>query len=289
MPEATIHWRAFQSLQQVAEVGDRFISYVEQGTGEPVILIHGIPTWGYLWQGVMSALSRQYRTVIPDLQGFGYSDKNDRFDRSIQAQASMLERWIDALQIDRAMVVAHDIGGGVALRLAIHHPGRVSKLCLLNTVCYDSWPIEAMLQLGHPETRRKLSASSLLTLLSQALKQGFASSPGATLLEGLLAPYATEVGKRSLIRNAAALNTNLTTELTPFLSGLQIPTLILWGEDDSFQPVRFGVRLARDIPNAQLVRIKDAKHFVMVDQPQAVLHEVEAFLRNRGNALRNGI
>jgi pimeloyl-ACP methyl ester carboxylesterase len=98
-------------------------------------------------------------------------------------------------------------------------------------------------------------------------------------LNGLLAPYATEVGKLSLIRNAAALNTNLTTELTPLLAGLKIPTLILWGEEDVFQPVRFGERLARDIPHARLVRLKEARHFVMCDQPQAVTDHVTAFLQ----------
>ncbi|WP_083448201.1 alpha/beta fold hydrolase [Nitrospira moscoviensis] len=229
-----------------------------QSSSESVIFIHGIPTWGYLWHGVLPALPQQYRLLTPDLIGFGYSDKGDRFDRSIQAQAVMLERWMDALKIEAATVIAHDIGGGVALRLATLRPGRVSKLCLLNTVCYDSWPIEAMLQLGHPEARRKLSASSMLTLLRQALKQGFASSPDAALLDGLLAPYATEVGKLSLIRNAAALNTNLTTEITPLLPSLAMPTLILWGEDDVFQSVRFGERLARDIPKAQLMRIQHA-------------------------------
>lgn len=211
--------------------------------------------------------------------GFGYSDKGDRFDRSIRAQALTIERWMDALTIDTATVVAHDIGGGVALRLATLRPGRISKLCLLNTVCYDSWPIEAMLQLGHPEARRKLSASSVLTLLRQPLKQGFAVSPDAALLDGLLAPYATEVGKLSLIRNAAALNTNLTTELTRLLPGLKIPTLVLWGEEDVFQPIRFGERLARDIPHARLIRLKEARHFVMCDQPQAVANHVAAFLQ----------
>jgi pimeloyl-ACP methyl ester carboxylesterase len=75
----------------------------------------------------------------------------------------------------------------------------------------------------------------------------------------------TEVGKLSLIPNTCALNTSLTTELMPFLPRLVIPTLILWGEDAVFQPVRFGERLARDIPHARLVKIKDARHSVMID------------------------
>lgn len=274
-----MNWREFQSMQRVAQLGDRFISYLDEGTGEPVILIHGIPAWGYLWHALTPALATQNRVLAPDLLGFGYSDKSDCFDRSIARQAEMIDAWMDKIGIVRAHIVAHDIGGGVALRLATLFPHRVMRLCVMNTVCYDSWPIEAMLQFGHPETRRKLSAASAITMLKGALKQGFAKSPDDELLDSLLAPYTTEVGKLSLIRNAAALNTNLTTEITALLPKIEAPTLILWGEDDLFQLVKYGERLARDIPGAQLVRVKDARHFLMLDQPDEVAEHVSAFLK----------
>ncbi len=273
-----MNWREFQSMQRVAQLGDRFISYLDEGAGEPVILIHGIPVWGYLWHALTPALATQNRVLAPDLLGFGYSDKSDCFDRSIARQAEMIDAWMDKIGIKRAHIVAHDIGGGVALRLATLFPHRVMRLCVMNTVCYDSWPIEAMLQFGHPETRRKLSAASAITMLKGALKQGFAKSPDDELLDSLLAPYTTEVGKLSLIRNAAALNTNLTTEITALLPKIEAPTLILWGEDDLFQLVKYGERLARDIPGAQLVRVKDARHFLMLDQPDEVAEHVSAFL-----------
>jgi pimeloyl-ACP methyl ester carboxylesterase len=123
-----------------------------------------------------------------------------------------------------------------------------------------------------------MSAGAVLTMLRTALKLGFASSPDDAVLAGLLCPYSTEVGKLSLIRNAAALNTNLTTELTPLLSSIRVPTLILWGEDDRFQPVKYGERLARDIPGAELVRIPDARHFVMFDRPDEIQRHVAAFV-----------
>lgn len=135
-----------------------------------------------------------------------------------------------------------------------------------------------LLLLTHPGARRKLAASTVILLLKQALKQGFATTPADEVMEGLLAPYTTEVGKVSLIRNAAALNTNLTTEITLLLSQIVAPTLILWGEDDTFQLVNYGERLAWDIPGAQLVRIKDARHFVMLDRPEEVVVHLAAFL-----------
>ncbi len=273
-----MQWRDFQKRQRITQIGERFISYVEAGEGDPVVLIHGIPTWGFLWHETIDALKENFRVLVPDLIGFGFSDKRDNFDRSIAAQAEILDQWLETLDVPSAHIVGQDIGGGVALRLATLFPDRVASLCVMNTVCYDSWPIELMLQFGHPEMYRKASASTTMKLLKQALKMGFESSPEDEFLEGLLAPYSTEAGKLSLIRNAAALNTNLTTEITHLLPEIEVPTRIIWGENDKFQLVKYGERLAKDIPGAELVRIADARHFLMIDKPAEVNGALKAFL-----------
>ena len=273
-----MNWRDHQRLQRVVELGDTFISYLDDGAGEPVVLLHGIPTWSYLWAPILPALTRVARVLAPDLAGFGFSDKRDRFDRSIARQTELVVAWMDRIGVPSATVVGHDLGGGVALRLATLHPERVRRLCVLNSVCYDAWPIEVLLQLGHPDANRRLSAARVVRLLTQALKGGFAATPSDGLLDALLAPYATEVGKLSLIRAAAALNTNLTTEITPRLRSIAVPTLILWGEDDVFLPVAYGERLAWDIPDASLVRVAGARHFVMADKPRVVAGRLTTFL-----------
>ncbi|MBA4149053.1 MAG: alpha/beta hydrolase [Verrucomicrobia bacterium] len=273
-----MQWREFQKLQEMTQIGERFISYVEAGDGEPVVLIHGIPTWGYLWHSTIDALKDDFRVLAPDLIGFGYSDKGDNFDRSIAAQAEALDLWLETLDIPSAHIVGQDIGGGVALRMATLFPDRVRSLCVMNTVCYDSWPIELMLQFGHPEMYRKVSASKAMKLLKQALKMGFETSPDDEFLDALLEPYSTETGKLSLIRNASALNTNLTAEITHLLPKIDVPGRILWGENDKFQLVKYGEWLARDIPGAELVRIPNARHFLMIDKPAEVNGALKNFL-----------
>lgn len=276
-----MNWREFQRLQRITELGNRWVSYVDEGVGAPVVLLHGIPTWGYLWQGALSVLANWNRVLIPDLLGFGYSDKRDNFDRSIARQAEMVDTWMQQIGIERAAIVGHDIGGGVALRLATLFPHRVERLCVLNAVSYDSWPIELMLQFGHPQANRTMSASVAINVLRNALKQGFARSPEPDVLDGLLSPYRTEVGKLSLIRNAAALNTNLTTEISELLLRLALPTLIMWGEEDKFQVVKYGERLVEDIDGARLARINNARHFVMFDQPDEVVQLLREFLHEQ--------
>ncbi|MCY7346561.1 MAG: alpha/beta hydrolase [Pyrinomonadaceae bacterium] len=274
-----MNWREFQAKQKAIEIGDRFVSYVDEGAGEPIILIHGIPTWGYLWHKLIPVLSKQNRVLAPDLAGFGYSDKRDNFDRAIDKQAELIDAWMNETGVEAAHIVAHDIGGGVALRLATLFPNRVKKLCVMNGVSYDSWAIEAMIQLGHPSAYKIASASTSVHTLRQMLKQGFAETPEDEILDGIFAPYTTEVGKLSLIRNATALNTNLTTGITHLLPQIEAETLILWGVDDKFQLLKYGERLADDIPNARLVKIENARHFVMIDQPEIVAEYVSNFLK----------
>jgi pimeloyl-ACP methyl ester carboxylesterase len=271
-------WRSFQRRQRIMELGDRFVSYIDEGRGEPVVLLHGMPTWGFLWERSIAALNLRYRILAPDFLGFGYSEKRDCFDRSIARQAEMIDGFLEKLGVQSAHLVGHDIGGGVALRLATLVPRRVRSLCLLNSVCYDSWPVEAMMQWANPGTLRQLAAAKSLKALRESLATGFNFAPDPAWLDGLLSPWRTEVGKISLIRNASALNTNHTVEISRLLPAITVPTLVLWGEDDPFQPVSYGERLAGDIPGASLARIAGARHFVMMDQPERVHRMIRDFL-----------
>jgi pimeloyl-ACP methyl ester carboxylesterase len=277
-----MNWREFRNRQRVTVIANRFISYVDEGNADKpaVILLHGMPTWGFLFHQLLKPLAETHRVLIPDLPGFGFSDKSDRFDRSIARQADMISQWMDQLGISAAAIIGHDIGGGIALRLATLFRDRVARLGLINSVAYDSWPVESMLQLGHPAAAKRLSPATAISLLRFTLKKGFAAAPDRQLLDSLLAPYRTEVGRLSLMRNASALNTNLTMEITPLLPTITAPVLILWGENDRFQPVKYAERLALDIPHARLIRIPDARHFVMFDQRDIVLREIRAFLHN---------
>lgn len=275
-------WLQFRKRQRVAEIDGktgRFVSFLDEGAGAPVVFLHGIPTWGFLWHRQIPALSKTNRVLVPDLVGFGFSDKRDSFDRSVSSQAKMIDFWMEKIGIRKASIVAHDMGGGVALRLATLFPHRVERLCVMNTICYDSFPIEAMIQFGHPEMRRTISAQTVQTTLKTALRSGFSSSSSASeTLDNLLAPYQTEVSKTSLICNASALNTNHTTEITNLLPQINAPTLVLWGEEDKFLPIKFGKRLASDIPGAQFYPIEKASHFVMLDQPDKINEHLTYFL-----------
>ena len=113
------------------------VAWTDLGDGAPVILLHGIPTWSFLYNEVIPRLAETARVIAPDFLGHGYSDRRDFFDRSLLAQTGMIMRLMDHLGIERADFVGHDTGGGVALIMAIDHPERVARLVLTNVVAYD--------------------------------------------------------------------------------------------------------------------------------------------------------
>jgi len=277
--------RAFRARQKrVALDGLSYqpleIAYTDVGSGEPVVLLHGIPTWSYLYHDVIPLLEPHCRVLAPDFLGHGYSDRRDRFDRSLTAQAAMILRLLDALGLARVTIVGHDTGGGVALILGIEHPDRVARLVLSNIVAYDSWPIGDMIALSNPDWRSK-PTQEVAEFVASGLPDGLHNPQRLTaeFRAGIVAPYSDEEGKISLIRNASALNTNHTMALVDRHGEIRAPTLVLWGVHDPWQTIADGERLAREIPGATLVRVETASHWLQQDEPEIFAREIVRFLK----------
>lgn len=278
-------YEAFRSGQKTVQLDSLAhvpltVAYSEVGVGEPVVLLHGIPTWSYLYHDVIPMLASHCRILAPDFLGHGYSDRRDCFDRSLVAQTAMVLRFLDHLGIEQATMVGHDTGGGVALIMGIEHPDRVKRLVLCNVVAYDSWPIDDMIALGNPQWRDKLP-KEVAEFVASGLSDGLHNSERLTaeFREAIVAPYSDEEGKISLIRNASALNTNHTTALVDRHRNIDAPTLVLWGVHDPWQTIRDGERLAAEIPGARLKRLENASHWLQQDAPDAFAEEVLKFIR----------
>jgi len=243
--------------------------------GEPVVFLHGVPTWGYLWRGVAPELADEYRVVVPDLVGYGNSENGEGFDRSIRAQEEALDGLLDALGVDTFHLVAHDIGGGAALRFAAHQPDRVEKLVCSNVVCYDSWPVDFIVNLGLPKTAG-LSDEELDGKLDFAFADGAYGDADPDFVAGMKYPWLDrEGGKRALARAAVATNTNHTTEI-PY-GEIDADLLCLWAEDDQMQPIEYGERLADEL-GGEVVRLDEAFHWVPEDRAETYREELRAFL-----------
>jgi pimeloyl-ACP methyl ester carboxylesterase len=169
----------------------------------------------------------------------------------------------------------------VALILGIEHPDRVERLVLSNVVAYDSWPIGDMVALSDPSWRDK-PVGEVVDFVAGGLPEGIHNRDRLTpeFRAGIVAPYADEEGKISLIRNASALNTNHTMALVDRHADIAAPTLVLWGRHDPWQTIRDGERLADEIPGARLVPV-EASHWIPQDAPVEFAERIAEFLRER--------
>ena len=279
-------WTATQSETTVTVDGHELsVAYYaggpEDGTeSDTLVFLHGVPTWSYLWRRIAPAFEDDYRVIVPDLVGYGNSDRRDGFDRSIRAQEAMLGALLDDLGETRITLVAHDIGGGAALRFAASAPERVNRLVASNVVCYDSWPVEFISGLGLPETA-DLDDEELEGKLDFAFAEGTYGEADPEFVAGMKAPWLRADGKRALARAAVATNTNHTTEID--YGAIDADVLCLWGSDDVLQPLEYGERLAEDL-GGRVVELDEAYHWVVEDRPEGYREELSAFLAETGGS-----
>lgn len=107
--------------------------YVDEGAGEPLVLLHGQPTWGYIWRRFIPPLAARARVVVPDHMGFGKSETPQHRTYTLSAHVENLAALLDHLALTDVTLVMQDWGGPIGIGYAVRHPGRVRRLVLLNT------------------------------------------------------------------------------------------------------------------------------------------------------------
>lgn len=261
-----------------AELPSGEVAYADEGHGPPVVLLHGYPTSSHLWRDLVPLLAPGFRAIAPDLIGYGRSAKpDDPVRMTIRAQAAMVRELLAHLGIeDDTAVVGHDIGGGVAQLLALE--GGVKALVLIDSIAFDSWPIEGvrMLQDADPAQVDVAFARGVATI---ALEIGM-SGPGNLSdgdREAFLRPWLED--PMALIRAARAIDGAGLAGTEERLAELDTRTLVLWGEDDPYQPAELAERLGEVMPGATVALLPGRSHFVTEDAPEVSLSLVAEYLR----------
>ncbi|WP_164700137.1 alpha/beta fold hydrolase [Modestobacter sp. KNN46-3] len=264
---------------QLIPVGDSPMNVWTAGDDGPtVLLVHGIPTNHRLWWDVVPTVAQRARVLAVDMAGYGDSPAPDGQPVDLAAQAARLLGLLDALDLERVVVVGHDLGGGVAQILATTASERVAGLGVVDGVCYDAWPVPLVraMKAGWPLVRQ-LPPAALGTALRPALRTLFAHQERAKpFLDRFVEPWERPDGPRLLSRHLRSLDSVYTQTVAPFLPRLTVPAEVVWGRQDHQMKPEHGQRLADDLPGARLTWVDDASHFVPADRPDVV---AEAVLR----------
>jgi pimeloyl-ACP methyl ester carboxylesterase len=219
------------------------LAYLDEGTGEGVLLLHGWPVDVTLWRRMVPLLAARFRVVAPDLVLGG----------DLRDQAAAVRELLAALDVERLAVIGHSHGGGVAQLLALDGPG-VDAMVLLDSVAFDVTPPDDL------EPRAFLERGSV----------EFATLPDDDLAAYLAAPFrfAPDLAGALLGRE-------------PELEALDLPAFLLWGEEDPFVPVSVAERLNAAIPASTLGVVPQSGHFLLDDAFESVGVLIAEWLRAR--------
>lgn len=277
-------------LRRQHRLGEFELSVLEAGPedGEPVVLLHGIPTGAELWREVLTRLGDEgYRVYAPDLPGYGLTRVPEDADHSLAGAAELVAAWLRDRGTGPVWLVGHDLGAS-AQTLAVRHPDLVSRMSLTNTVVDDTWPVapvkllRAVARLGlYPAmVRAKLFSNPYL---HRELRRAFSDPDRLTddhlhrvIFDGKVSDAD---GRRAFQRHVGAVTNEDTREIVDDLADLDIPCQLVWGMADPFQPWELaGVRLLGLLPDPAVTQLPDCGHFTPLECPDRL---TQALLRWR--------
>ena len=264
------------------------IRYREDGTGEPLLFVHGVLVNGSLWRKVVPRLSKDFRCIVPDWPFGSHETPLDaNADLSPPALARMIVDFMDALGLESVTLVGNDTGGALCQLVATEHPDRVSRLVLTSCDLYDRFPPPPFHVLG-PVTKIPgsvwLITQSLRPRPAQRLPLAFGwvtkRLPDKAVVDEWLRPVRTSRGvRRDIGKIFRAVDPRYTLEAAEKLKGFQKPLLLAWAEEDKLFPLEYAERLAAAVPDGTLEVIPDSYTFIAEDQPERLAEVIGAFVR----------
>lgn len=250
------------------------VHYKEVGEGPPLVLIHGFLVSHREWVPVLPHLAPHFRCVIPDLPGFGASEKRDptQYPYTRDSFAETVADLMSALDITKAHVAGHSMGGGIALTLTADRPELVNKLCVVDSMCY---PFDLSLKAKLPFVPG-IGALIFKKFYGRSLFHDYfkndvwSGHPGIDM--GAVNAYYDDFNPPDA-RDAAFAALQITQELAslgPKIGRIKKNTLVVWGDDDRVIPLGLGQRLAREIPGARLRVVEKSGHAPNEEHPAEV-------------------
>ena len=266
------------------------VQYRDEGSGPPVVLIHGLLVNGNVWERVVPTLSARARCIVPDLPlGSHRHAMRDGADLSPLGLAELIADLIARLELDDVTLVGNDTGGALCQLVVAHHPGRIGRLVLTNCDAFEHFPPPAF-RFVIRALGRVPGAVAALELFGRARPMRRATMALAPLtvepvpdelLKSWLAPLRDRGVRRDLVRVLRRISPEHTLDAARRLAEFDRPALIVWGLRDPFFAFSDAERLAATLPDARLERIENARTFVQLDAPEQLAERIAAFVAER--------
>jgi len=267
--------------------------YLDEGTGEPLVMVHGNPSWSFFWRSLVAGLSDTWRTVVPDHIGMGLSDKpgDDRYHYTLSTRVDDLEALLDHLGLHEDItLVLHDWGGMIGLAFAARHPGRVKRLVLTNPAGFSlpeglaiPWQLWLIKNLPFAVPVRGFNAFCRGATAMCSTRPG---GLGPQVKAAFLAPYDSWANRIAVHRFVQDIPLRPGDPAWDVVKGVEdylpqladLPVQILWGEQDFVFDQHFLAEWRRRLPGAEFHTFPGCGHYLLEDAHEQVTPLVRTFL-----------
>jgi haloalkane dehalogenase len=278
------------------------IHYVDEGSGEPILMLHGNPTWSYLYRHLIRDLKGEYRCIALDHLGFGYSDKPRHADYSMRAHMLRLQSFVSKLGLKDLTLAVQDWGGVIGLGWAVRNKPLVKRLVIMNTTGFAPPGKKALLEMNPPPWGLLMLYPLKIPVLGELFVQGRNGFVKRLLpsgihnkqrldqksFQGYLDPYPTWASRRAHLASVRQIpfssrhpTMRLLQEIGAELDGWQVPTQLVWGMRDPVFVPWFLEEFERRLPNhAPSVRLANASHFLQDDTPEPIVRAIRSFMHS---------
>jgi pimeloyl-ACP methyl ester carboxylesterase len=263
------------------------IRYRSRGEGPPVVFVHGLLVNGDLWRGVVPAVSSAgFRCIAPDwpLGAHSVAMKPDA-DLSPPGMASLINSFLEALDLEDVTIVANDTGGALTQLLMVNHPERVGRVVLTPSDCFESFfppmfsPLPKVLRVpGATWVLSQLMRIKLVQRSPMALGWLTKRRMPQHVVDSYLGPASRDAGIRADVRSfVTQVHRRYTLAAAEKLRDFDKPVLLAWAAEDKIFPLSLGKRLAAVLPDARFVEVADSRTFVPEDQPGVLAELIMEF------------
>ncbi|UZR97509.1 alpha/beta fold hydrolase [Chondrinema litorale] len=269
-----LNWK----LENNFDFNGRTIKWDTKGDGAPIVVVHGTPWSSLNLQHLINGLADQYKVFYFDLLGYGQSDKSDG-DVSLGIQNEVLTKLIQYWQLDKPIVIGHDFGGTTVLRTHLLNKVEYKKLIVIDPVAISPW--------GSPffnhVNKHEAAFSGMPDYIHEAVVETYIKTAAfkaldQTTIEGILEPWKGAYGKPAFYRQIAQADARFTDEIQDKYSSICTPTLILWGEEDTWIPLDKGKKLHKLIPKSEMQIIPNSGHLVIEEEPLKLVEKIKKFI-----------
>jgi cis-3-alkyl-4-acyloxetan-2-one decarboxylase len=289
MSDAPI-WRELYPFEShYVEVSGRRMHYLDEGSGPPLLMVHGNPTWSFYWRNLVAAFRDRYRVIVPDHIGCGLSDKPGlgEYDFRLASRIADLTSLIEHLDLKEVTLLAHDWGGAIGMGAAVKTPTRFGRFVLFNTGAFTGERCPLRIRVCRIPILGRIGVQGLNLFAGAAVKMAVCRPERMTsqVRAGLLAPYDSWANRTAVHQFVAdiplAQSHPSYAALREIEEGLsqfrESPICLIWGMRDWCFTPKFLDRFLEFFPQATVHKLENAGHYVIEDAHEEIVPMLEEF------------